>query len=55
MQNYTTKACNFVGKVQHELRCSLNAMKGRRFLASEYKFRWDIFERIICMKYCRTR
>jgi len=40
---------------QHELRCSLNEVEGRSFLAKEYKFRWDIFERIICIKYCRTK
>jgi len=60
IRNYTTKACNFIGKVahrcgQHELRCSLNEMQGRSFLAREYKFRWDIFERFICMKYCQTK
>jgi len=60
VRNYVTKACNFVSKVanqcgQHELRCSLNETQGRRFLAKEYKFRWDIFERIICMKHCWTK
>jgi len=55
MRNYTTEACNFVGKVanscgQHEWRCSLNEMEERNFLAKEYKFRLDIFEKITCMK-----
>jgi len=59
MHKYATKPYKFISKVsidcgQHDTRCSLNEMQGLSFHWKKLKFRWQILERIICMKYCRT-